>query len=98
MFVSWYVRSNCKLVGCRTSQLRTKATGEKGPATESEPVTYALTQSLSHVSYKTVTLLHLLSFLMVTEAYTAGTCVVDGSELSGTTSMLYEPTTLRWIV
>ena len=35
-----------------TTQLRRKATWEKGPTTEPEPVTYALTRSFSQASYR----------------------------------------------
>ena len=40
------------LVGCRTPQLKRKVTGEKGPSTEPELVTYTLTRSFSHASYR----------------------------------------------
>ena len=43
----------CMLGGCRTSQLGRKVTREKGPATEPEPVTHALTWSFSYASHGT---------------------------------------------
>ena len=39
------------LVGCRTTRLQRKMTGEKGALTTPKPVTYALSQSFSHASY-----------------------------------------------
>ena len=43
-------------IGCRTTQLKRKATGEKGPSTDPEPVTYSLLRfyTLSMVAAATV--------------------------------------------
>ena len=39
------------LVGCRITQLKRKAAGEKGPSTEPKPVTYTQPRSFNHASY-----------------------------------------------